>query len=179
MSLLAEAITRLGAVVVAGGGSAAVGRVDVWRTGRLLIAQGRNPETARSATTKKEKEMLALKLLLTVAGVLLLATALGIPLYGLYLRIRYARRKAAAEADLIAPEPIAWRGPVALVLVACLPLLIAASIVVVPSGMAACGQSDSRHAAWHALSRSALRHTAGRECADLRSARSPLHSRHG
>jgi regulator of protease activity HflC (stomatin/prohibitin superfamily) len=79
--------------------------------------------------------MLALKLLLTVAGVLLLATALGIPLYGLYLRIRYARRKAAAEADLIAPEPIAWRGPVALVLVACLPLLIAASIVVVPSGM--------------------------------------------
>ena len=79
--------------------------------------------------------MLALKLLLTVAGVLLLATALGIPLYGLYLRIRYARRKAAAEADLIAPEPIAWRSPVALVLVACLPLLIAASIVVVPSGM--------------------------------------------
>ena len=79
--------------------------------------------------------MLALKLLLTVAGVLLLATALGIPLYGLYLRIRYARRKAAGEADLIAPEPIAWRSPVALVLVACLPLLIAASIVVVPSGM--------------------------------------------
>ena len=73
--------------------------------------------------------MLALKLLLTVAGVLLLATALGIPLYGLYLRIRYARRKAAGEADLIAPEPIAWRGPVALVLVACLPLLIAASII--------------------------------------------------
>ena len=30
---------------------------------------------------------------------------------------------------------IAWRGPVALAMVACLPLLIAASIVVVPSGM--------------------------------------------
>jgi regulator of protease activity HflC (stomatin/prohibitin superfamily) len=79
--------------------------------------------------------MLALKLLLTVAGVLLLAAALGIPLYGLYLRIRYARRKAAGDTELTAPEEIAWRGSVALVLGACLPLLIAASIVVVPSGM--------------------------------------------
>ena len=32
--------------------------------------------------------MIALKLLLTVAGVLLLAAALAIPLYGLWLRIR-------------------------------------------------------------------------------------------
>ena len=79
--------------------------------------------------------MIALKVLLTVAGVLLLAAALGIPLYTLALRIRHARRKAAGEAAMVAPEPIAWRGPVALVLVACLPLLIAASIVVVPSGM--------------------------------------------
>jgi hypothetical protein len=62
--------------------------------------------------------MLALKMLLTVAGILLLAAALGIPLYGLYRRIRYARRKAAGETDLVAPEEIAWRGPVALVLVA-------------------------------------------------------------
>lgn len=79
--------------------------------------------------------MLALKMLLTVAGVLLLAAALGIPLYALYLRIRYARRKAAGETELTAPEEIAWRGSVALILVASLPLLIAASIVVVPSGM--------------------------------------------
>ena len=33
------------------------------------------------------------------------------------------------------PGPIAWRGPLALALVACLPLLIATSMVVVPSGM--------------------------------------------
>jgi regulator of protease activity HflC (stomatin/prohibitin superfamily) len=33
------------------------------------------------------------------------------------------------------PKPIVWRTPVALGLVACLPLLVAASIVVVPSGM--------------------------------------------
>jgi regulator of protease activity HflC (stomatin/prohibitin superfamily) len=91
--------------------------------------------------------MIALKMVLMVAGVLLLAAALAIPLYQLWLRvwprIRAARRKAAgtegsAEAMPDLPEPalpeIAWRGPVALVLVACLPLLVAASIVVVPSG---------------------------------------------
>jgi regulator of protease activity HflC (stomatin/prohibitin superfamily) len=84
--------------------------------------------------------MLTLKLLLMVAGVLLLAAALGIPLYALWIRIRNKRREAAGEtelslAELMPPEEIPWRGPVALVLVACLPLLVAASIVVVPSGM--------------------------------------------
>jgi regulator of protease activity HflC (stomatin/prohibitin superfamily) len=88
--------------------------------------------------------MIALKMLLTVAGVLLLAAALGIPLYQLVIRILRARRKAAeatepgqgelAKAEIEQVE-IPWRGPLALVLVACLPLLVAASIVVVPSGM--------------------------------------------
>jgi hypothetical protein len=108
--------------------------------------------------------MLALKLLLTVAGVLLLAAALGIPLYGLWLRIRIARRKAAGETEspetesrqneMMELEEIAWRGPVALVLVACLPLLIAASIVVVPSGMGGgrAREPDSRNAAGYAVS---------------------------
>ena len=83
--------------------------------------------------------MLALKLLLTVAGALLLATALAIPLLTIVNRIRRAR-KAAAEGTvepMIEPGEIPWRGPLALALVACLPLLIAASIVVVPSGMGA------------------------------------------
>jgi regulator of protease activity HflC (stomatin/prohibitin superfamily) len=83
--------------------------------------------------------MIALKLLLTVAGALLLAAALAIPLYSLWFRIRIARRKAAGETEIpegkSEPEPIAWRSSVALALVACLPLLIASSIVVVPSGM--------------------------------------------
>jgi regulator of protease activity HflC (stomatin/prohibitin superfamily) len=88
--------------------------------------------------------MIALKMLLTVAGVLLLAAALGIPLYQLVIRILSARRKAAeatepGQGELakteIEPGEIPWRGPLALVLVACLPLLVAASIVVVPSGM--------------------------------------------
>ena len=55
--------------------------------------------------------MIALKLLLTVAGVLLLAAACGIPLFGLVLRIRYARRKSAGGTDLLPPEDIAWRSP--------------------------------------------------------------------
>jgi regulator of protease activity HflC (stomatin/prohibitin superfamily) len=79
--------------------------------------------------------MIALKLLLTIAGVLLLAAALAIPLYSFWLRMHIMRRKAAGETEIPDPDPIAWRAPVALSLVACLPLLIASSIVVVPSGM--------------------------------------------
>jgi regulator of protease activity HflC (stomatin/prohibitin superfamily) len=89
--------------------------------------------------------MIALKMLLTVAGVLLLAAALGIPLYRLAIRILSARRKGAGETELgqgelaptelLPPEEIPWRGPLALAIVACLPLLVASSIVVVPSGM--------------------------------------------
>ena len=87
--------------------------------------------------------MIALKTLLTIAGVLLLAAAVAIPLHGVWMRIRYAmKKKAVGDALLLdsgavepEPEPIAWRGPVVLALVACLPLLMAGSMVVVPSGM--------------------------------------------
>jgi len=89
--------------------------------------------------------MIALKMLLTIAGVLLLAAAVAIPLYGVWMRIRYElRKKRSGDGTAFGtegfnlgpePEPIAWRGPVALALVACLPLLIASSLVVVPSGM--------------------------------------------
>src|SRR5580698_6622577 len=79
--------------------------------------------------------MIALKILLTFAGVALLASALGIPLYALWVRLMLKRRKAAGETELAEPAEIAWRVPVALVLVACLPLLIASGIQVVPSGM--------------------------------------------
>lgn len=87
--------------------------------------------------------MIALKLVLTIAGVLLLAAAVAIPLYGVWMRIRYAMKKRAGGDGLMLeggrtepePESIVWRGPVALALVACIPLLIAESMVVVPSGM--------------------------------------------
>ena len=64
-----------------------------------------------------------------------MAAALTIPLYGLWLRIRYAQKKAGGNETVVEPEEIAWRGPVALVLVGCLPLLVATSMVVVPTGM--------------------------------------------
>jgi regulator of protease activity HflC (stomatin/prohibitin superfamily) len=79
--------------------------------------------------------MIALKVLLTFAGVLLVAVALGIPLYGLWVRLMLMRRKAQGETELPEPAEIAWRIPLAMVLVACLPLLIASGIEVVPSGM--------------------------------------------
>jgi regulator of protease activity HflC (stomatin/prohibitin superfamily) len=79
--------------------------------------------------------MLALKLFLNIAGLLLMAVAVGMPLYGLWLLIQYTRHKSAGDETAVEPKSIGWRGPVALALVACLPLLVATSIVVVPSGM--------------------------------------------
>jgi regulator of protease activity HflC (stomatin/prohibitin superfamily) len=87
--------------------------------------------------------MIALKLLLTIAGLMLMAVAAVIPLVKLWLRIQYARKRKAGTGELYLdsgvleqePGPIAWRVPAALALVACLPLLIANSMVIVPSGM--------------------------------------------
>ena len=84
--------------------------------------------------------MLALKLLLTVAGVLLLAAAVGIPMYGIWTRIRIMRKKVGQEEGVakeleVETADIGWRRPLALAMAACVPLLMAASIVVVPSGM--------------------------------------------
>ena len=79
--------------------------------------------------------MLALKMLLNIAGALLAATAFGIPLYALWLRLQYARRKSRGDETAHEPEPFAPRTPVALAMVACLPLIVAQSVVVVPAGM--------------------------------------------
>ncbi|MGA3131188.1 MAG: SPFH domain-containing protein [Terracidiphilus sp.] len=83
--------------------------------------------------------MLALKLLLTITGALLLLVAVAIPLIGLWRRVQVARKKTAADSttdeNFVQPEKINWRGHVALAAVGCMPLLVATSIVVVPSGM--------------------------------------------
>jgi len=79
--------------------------------------------------------MIALKMLLMVVGMLMVAGALAMPLYGLWMRLRFVQKKKSGDESAVEPEPIAWRTPIALVLVGCLPLLIASSIVVVPSGM--------------------------------------------
>ncbi len=79
--------------------------------------------------------MLALKLLLTVAGAGLLVSALAIPLYSLWLRLKTAR-KAEADGESIAElKPVPWRTVIALAAAGCVPALLAESIVVVPSGM--------------------------------------------
>jgi regulator of protease activity HflC (stomatin/prohibitin superfamily) len=87
--------------------------------------------------------MIALKTMLMIAGVLLMTIAAGIPLHGLWMQIRYAMNKRSdedgslLESGVVEPKPgpIAWQGPVALALVGCIPLLMATSMVVVPSGM--------------------------------------------
>jgi regulator of protease activity HflC (stomatin/prohibitin superfamily) len=84
--------------------------------------------------------MLALKMLLMIAGVLMMTAAAGIPIYQMVMRYRAARRweteeAATGETRKHEEKEIAWHGPFALGMVALLPLLIAASIVVVPSGM--------------------------------------------
>ena len=86
--------------------------------------------------------MLALKLILMVAGALMLLVAAAIPLVGVWRRVQLARNKAVAEGTVekmetedTESEAIPWRRPVALAVVGCLPLLVASGIVVVPSGM--------------------------------------------
>jgi regulator of protease activity HflC (stomatin/prohibitin superfamily) len=87
--------------------------------------------------------MIALKMLLTVVGLMLIAAAVAMPLYALWLRIQLARKRKANDGDLFLesgiveaePEPIAFRMPIALALAGCIPLLVANSMVVVPSGM--------------------------------------------
>src|SRR5579859_7385046 len=105
---------------------------------RQIVATAR---TGRAQERNSRWEMIALKTLLMIAGVLLMTVAAGIPLHGLWMQIRYALKKKDGGLELepgaVEPEPgpILWRGPVALALVACVPMLMAMSMVVVPSGM--------------------------------------------
>jgi Membrane protease subunits, stomatin/prohibitin homologs len=81
--------------------------------------------------------MLALKMLLMVAGALMIVAALTIPAYKLWLRAT-AKSKAAGEEgtnDAREVEPIHLLAPAMLAIGGCLPLLLANGIVVVPAGM--------------------------------------------
>ena len=87
--------------------------------------------------------MIALKTLLMISGMLVMTIAAGIPLHGLWMQIQYLMKKKSGKDGMLLesgevearPGPIAWRGPLALALVACIPMLMAMSMVVVPSGM--------------------------------------------
>jgi regulator of protease activity HflC (stomatin/prohibitin superfamily) len=82
--------------------------------------------------------MLALKYLLMTCGVGMMIAAAWILVYDLYREIIYRRTLAAPEGAVGAPPPVVlrWRTSLALALLAWGPLLVAFSIVVVPSGMA-------------------------------------------
>ncbi len=79
--------------------------------------------------------MLALKYLLLVGAIGMFLGALAVLAYDLYAELQH-RRRPATDYPEAEPEPLRWRTAVALVAVAWAPLLIALSIVVVPSGMA-------------------------------------------
>jgi regulator of protease activity HflC (stomatin/prohibitin superfamily) len=94
--------------------------------------------------------MLAIKYLLMVAGVLSLAAGAAIAIYDAWRVFQHSRWLARGTGEDVAPEimkspqPVRWRISMALGVVACLPLLIAMSIVVVPSGMGGVCISDTR-----------------------------------
>jgi regulator of protease activity HflC (stomatin/prohibitin superfamily) len=80
--------------------------------------------------------MLALKYLLLASAIAMFIAAVAVVAYDLYVELQYRRRAAEGVAGLPEPEPLRWRTAVALVAMAWAPLLIALSIIVVPSGMA-------------------------------------------
>jgi regulator of protease activity HflC (stomatin/prohibitin superfamily) len=82
--------------------------------------------------------MLALRYLLITCGLGMMIAAVCILTYDLYRELLYRRMLAATEGEVVVPPrpQWRWRTSLALVMLAWGPLLIAFSIVVVPSGMA-------------------------------------------
>src|SRR3989454_673466 len=88
--------------------------------------------------------MLFLKYLLTSGGIAMMVIAAGILVYDFYLEIRHRQTQAMPEAAPTAAPHIRWRTSLAVALLAWGPLLIAAGIVVVPSGMAGVRVSQTK-----------------------------------
>jgi regulator of protease activity HflC (stomatin/prohibitin superfamily) len=81
--------------------------------------------------------MLFLKYLLMTGGVGMILVALGILAYDLTMELQYRRAMAAGgAAPLPAIPKLRWRTAIALVMLGWAPILIALSIVVIPSGTA-------------------------------------------
>ena len=81
--------------------------------------------------------MLALKYLPIAGGLGMILVAVSILAYDLYLELLYRRALALPGAGAVPPLPQwRWRTSLALALLAWGPILLAFSIVVVPSGMA-------------------------------------------
>jgi regulator of protease activity HflC (stomatin/prohibitin superfamily) len=80
--------------------------------------------------------MLFLKYLLMTGGVGMILIALGILAYDLTMELQYRRAMAGGVAPLPAVPKLRWRTTMALAMLAWAPILIALSIVVIPSGTA-------------------------------------------
>src|SRR5256885_15569418 len=81
--------------------------------------------------------MLALKYLLIAGGLGMILVAVSILAYDLYREVLHRRALAAPDAGPVPAIPqLRWRSSLALALLAWGPLLVAFSIVVVPSGTA-------------------------------------------
>jgi len=89
--------------------------------------------------------MLALRYLLMTGGLGMIAVALSILLYDLYHEVLYRKAVAAPEGEVVVPPrpEWRWRTSLALGLLAWGPILLAFSIVVVPSGMAGIRVSET------------------------------------
>lgn len=88
--------------------------------------------------------MLALKYLFIVVGILLLTVACFIPGLDLWLIARHRRKLMQGAESAEEPGPIRWQRALVLVGIGCIPLLMASSIVVVPSGMGGVRVSQTR-----------------------------------
>ena len=89
--------------------------------------------------------MLFAKYLLMWGGIGMIAVAAGILAYDLYLEMHYRQALAGAGAGPLPATPhVRWRSSLALVLLAWGPVLLALSIIVVPSGMAGVRVSQTR-----------------------------------
>jgi len=80
--------------------------------------------------------MLFLKYVLMTGGVGMILVALGILAYDLAMEIQYRRAMSGGTTPLPAIPKLRWRTAIALAMLAWAPILIALSIVVIPSGAA-------------------------------------------
>ncbi len=88
--------------------------------------------------------MLAFKYLLMVVAAVLFAGGVSVTAYDLWLMFQYRRALLRGTEGISPPQPARWRMTLVLLALAWVPLLIALSIVVVPSGMAGVRVSETR-----------------------------------
>ena len=79
--------------------------------------------------------MIAFKYMLFLTAAALFVTAAAIVLYDLWLGLK-ARQEVSVAGEAAEPDPVRWRTTVALAVLAWIPILLAVSIAIVPSGSA-------------------------------------------